>query len=176
MLTKAELVSYPSREPLHKRLRNYTVDENGCWNWNLKKDRCGYGRFKINLRSLGAHKVSYVFHCGDVGDGFVVMHSCDNPACINPEHLSIGTQKENVQDSIDKGRFHGERDASNRVGVIGINGHESIFLKSFSEADNYPGVTRSGLHKRVRSDYRRYRGYDWYKIDEFFAISCPATL
>ena len=90
----------------------------GCWNWTLAKNARGYGRIYCKIidddgvernMQLLAHRASWMVHNGPipVGDGphgMVIMHKCDNPACVNPAHLEIGTQADNVQDMLNKGR------------------------------------------------------------------------
>lgn len=80
---------------------------NECWNWIGTKLN-GYGRFSIGSKesgSDGAHRISWRMHNNaEIQDGMVVMHSCDNPSCVNPSHLSLGTYKENTADMIAKGR------------------------------------------------------------------------
>lgn len=79
-----------------------------CWEWTGAK-MCGYGALR-NRDSAGkwttpkAHRLSYEHFHGPIPDGMVVMHSCDNPGCVNPAHLSVGTNKENVDDRQSKGR------------------------------------------------------------------------
>jgi len=69
------------------------------------KDRCGYGRMKIGSHNLGAHKVAYLMLVGDYDQSKLeLMHTCDNPACVNPEHIIPATHKENMDDCINKGR------------------------------------------------------------------------
>lgn len=79
-----------------------------CWEWQGQRLVNGYGRISLGAKSLGsegAHRVSWkLFNKADIPDGMFVMHKCDNPSCVNPHHLSIGTPKENVQDMIAKGR------------------------------------------------------------------------
>jgi hypothetical protein len=77
---------------------------NNCLEWNESKNRQGYGRIKINGKSLRAHRYSYELTYGDIPDGMDVLHKCDNPACINPKHLFLGNDKDNVSDAIAKGR------------------------------------------------------------------------
>ena len=91
----------------------YEVLSNGCWKWNMSVNSDGYGHFGSNLRNRGltteqvAHRLAYTLFKGPIPSGMVVMHSCDYPRCVNPEHLNLGTQIENVQDMIRKGRVRG---------------------------------------------------------------------
>jgi hypothetical protein len=82
--------------------------ESDCWIWNGATTRGGYGHFRIKTPEgwsmLRAHIYAHWKYNGGVGIGKEVMHSCDNPFCCNPQHLSLGTTKENQKDSKDKGR------------------------------------------------------------------------
>lgn len=81
----------------------YEVDVNGCWNWTRSTNR-GYGVVNYMGRTWGAHRVAYELKKGPIPDGLSVCHSCDNPGCINPDHLFAGTHKRNMQDMFEKGR------------------------------------------------------------------------
>lgn len=70
-----------------------------CWNWLGRLDNGGYGRFCIgNGKWHKAHRISYTLFKGDIPDGLVVRHLCNNTKCVNPEHLEIGTHKQNTAD------------------------------------------------------------------------------
>lgn len=80
-----------------------------CWKW-LGSFRNGYGQIEINYKTIGAHRVSYELQHGSIPLGFLVRHSCDNKWCVNPEHLSVGTPKDNTHDAMERGRLAtGER-------------------------------------------------------------------
>ncbi len=84
--------------------------KSGCWEWTATKFPKGYGCFKLNGKSIGAHRVSYEIHNGKIDEKKVICHHCDNPSCVNPDHLFMGTQKENLLDRKLKGRsIFGER-------------------------------------------------------------------
>ena len=83
---------------------NYTpVPESGCWLWDGVIKR-GYGNIKYKGRPTSAHRLSYTFYRGKIPDGMCVCHTCDVKSCVNPDHLFIGTHKDNTQDMIRKGR------------------------------------------------------------------------
>ncbi|MEU1778107.1 HNH endonuclease signature motif containing protein [Streptomyces abikoensis] len=86
------------------------VKTDTCWLWTAHRGPTGYGRFKLPGRDspvVQAHRWSYEHHLGPVPDGQVVMHTCDVRNCVNPAHLRIGTQGENLKDMRDKGRHVG---------------------------------------------------------------------
>jgi len=81
-----------------------------CWWWIGGKDKNGYGMFRGEVGATmftRAHRFSYAFHTGDLLVGMVAMHSCDNPSCVNPAHLSSGTNADNQRDKMAKGRHRG---------------------------------------------------------------------
>lgn len=76
------------------------LGENDCWNWIAKKDKDGYGRFYLNKKQVGAHRVSYFLFFGKINEGMLICHKCNNASCVNPNHLYEGTSQENVKDSV----------------------------------------------------------------------------
>ena len=78
--------------------------ENGCWLWEAYRMKNGYGLFRTPTKNELAHRVSYRLFSGPL-DARDVMHKCDTPACVNPQHLHLGTRKENMQDAKEKKRM-----------------------------------------------------------------------
>lgn len=77
----------------------------GCWLWTAAKSHNGYGFFKESPRQMTkAHRFAYAQWVAPIPDGLLVCHHCDTPACVNPEHLYVGTQKQNRGDAVDRGR------------------------------------------------------------------------
>lgn len=76
-----------------------------CWEWRGGFDRYGYGQLSVDNLTCTAHRFSYVLHYGRIPVGLAVRHKCDNPKCVRPDHLELGTQAENVRDEIERGRF-----------------------------------------------------------------------
>lgn len=85
----------------------YIVDSvTNCWNWTGAKEKAGYGSIRYNGKSQRASRLSWLLTFRPIPDELFILHECDNPSCINPEHLFLGTHQDNMQDMTRKGR-HG---------------------------------------------------------------------
>lgn len=88
----------------NKLFNNRKIDANGCWYWTGLKDRDDYGIVSINKKAWRVHRFSYTYWVGDIPFGMIVCHICDRPSCFNPDHLFLGSIKDNNNDRDTKGR------------------------------------------------------------------------
>ena len=89
---------------LLQRFMGYVDKTDSCWIWKAGKFGNGYGQFRAGKKKVRAHRFAYTALVGPIPDGMNVCHSCDNPLCVNPEHLWLGADKQNIADRDRKGR------------------------------------------------------------------------
>ena len=92
----------------------------GCWLWTGATQTFGYGKVTVNWKSYSAHRLSWILHKGEIPAGMSVLHHCDNPACVSPSHLFLGSQFDNMKDMARKGRSRNQRAGATHC----IHGHE----------------------------------------------------
>ena len=102
----AKKLTITQPEPIEDRFNRYVMIGEGedCWEWTGSKNKQGYGTIRYNGKGSFAHRMSYEIYKGDIPDGMHVMHKCDNPSCVNPNHLTVGTHIDNMGDMAKKDR------------------------------------------------------------------------
>lgn len=116
-------------QDLQQRIKSSVkIDEmSGCWIWQKAKvgteRKRSYGKITIGKKHIDrknalAHRVSYMVFIGNIPDGLQILHKCDNPSCVNPEHLSLGTNQDNVNDREMKGRTKGWGARKNNIPMV----------------------------------------------------------
>jgi hypothetical protein len=119
----------------------------GCWEWQAGRNRGGYGEFQIGRRPWPTHRVSFAIANGPIPDGLWVLHSCDNPPCVNPAHLRLGTPKDNGADKT-------ARDRAN---------HHPEYLISISSVSVALGVSKAALRQAIyRGRLKGIRLGEWH--------------
>ena len=180
-ISQSEALSYLNKSFNKRFYDNYTVSENGCWEYFGSKDTKGYG--KINLRHDGCqktftvHRAAYYKHYGEYPN--VVRHLCNNRICINPEHLASGSHRENVQDKLKIAeekfeslwvKYKGDKEiVSREMGLIpytkgGLNYSTAIYryIAKLDLIRKYPEIAKKGkqIYRKITSGSRGPRKSD----------------
>lgn len=137
-------------------------DDGACWNWTAALNHGGYGVFGLFPRSaVKATHVSWNIHFGEIPNGLWVLHTCDNPSCVNPKHLFLGTAQDNMDDKVKKGRHAatvGERNKSHKLSyekVLEIRQRYALGNTTYRELSNEFGVSEVQIGNIVRlEDWR----------------------
>jgi DNA-binding transcriptional regulator YiaG len=131
-----------------------------CWLWTACVVHGGYGQFSVSsYRAISAHRFSYMLHNGSIPSGLMVCHACDNPRCVRPDHLFLGTQADNIRDKVAKNRQatgarHGSKTKPERVSR-GERQHSSKLSADQVRAirSQYPTLTLRALAKEFGVSY-----------------------
>lgn len=134
----------------------------GCWMWQGARSGGRYGSFRHDGRSRKAHRVAYELFRGDVPAGLNVLHTCDVPQCVNPDHLWVGTQADNAADMVAKGRSHDRRGELHhqakltRADVLSIRGQKG--KETAKVLAKHHGVSTSTI-------YMVWSGHTWNHLN-----------
>ena len=123
----------------HLQHIGWDVTRDGCWEWRGARGRGGYGLFWHSGSNVTASRAAWVAANGPIPEGMVIRHRCDNPLCVNPDHLDIGTHGQNMMDMVERARSTAY--ATGRYGGVCVKGLHD--------------VTKPGALKEVRSGQRR---------------------
>ena len=124
---------------------------NSCWIWNGRKSPDGYGKFRIKRRENGSHRISWQISNGKIPKGKYICHHCDNPPCVNPDHLFLGTNQDNVNDMKAKGRSpRGEQRPNSILSNAKIREIRSIQGMKHSEIASIYGVSATTIGLIIR--------------------------
>lgn len=146
----------PHTLPLERKFWPKVAKSDGCWKWTQLSDKHGYGIISHNGSNLFAHRVSWMIHKGEIPKGMSVLHHCDNPNCVNPDHLFLGTQNDNMQDMITKGRHWSPFTAKRKLSDDAIRTIRKSFTKeSVKRLASEYGVTEGTIYTVARGQLWR---------------------
>lgn len=134
---------------------------NGCWEWTgfIDREGLGYGRAYDGNKQMGAHRLSIIIDGRDPTDKYV-CHSCDNPKCVNPSHLFLGTQQDNLDDMKSKGRKNGRKKINLTTKIIKGKGKPIQtplgHFASLTSAATAFGISPSSLFQRMKTTPTEY--------------------
>jgi len=118
----------------HKRFWSHVEKSEGCWLWTAGLNSAGYGIFNID-RFRGpqrAHRIAFELANGPIPEGLYCCHHCDKPHCVNPEHLFVGTQKDNLMDAAMKGRMGKKLTPENVLTIKASTERTSVLASRFN--------------------------------------------
>ncbi len=118
-----------------------------CWLWTASRNYNGYGNFSLDGKTFLAHRIAFFLSNGISLSELFVCHKCDNPACVNPEHLFLGTQRDNMQDSLKKGRkpsYPGSKNGRAKLTETEVNEIRRLHLEGYTST---PLIRKFGVCK-----------------------------
>jgi hypothetical protein len=123
-------------------------NEDDCWEY----EGCtsyGYGKFRIDTRMIQAHRISWTIKNGEIPEGLLVLHKCDNRICINPNHLFLGTNKDNMRDMHSKNRCINKKLSDEDILLIRASKDRRYKIMSkFGISESYLSQIKSGIRRK----------------------------
>lgn len=149
---------------IQERIKNrIQISDNGCWMWQGAKNQDGYGLMARYKNTISAHRIAFIVFKGEHPRDKYVLHTCDQPACVNPDHLFLGTQLDNMNDMKNKGRSPDCSCENNSKNKLSRNQVDEIRKLYFSggytqkELGEMYGVYQSTISYIVRGT--KWKGY-----------------
>lgn len=140
--------------PRTRLMSKFRVSDKGCWEWQGATNHSGYGTIYADGKVRKTHRLSYEFSKGPIPDGIDVLHQCDNPLCINPDHLFLGTRADNVKDAASKNRLPlNERHWNTKLSVEDVSNIRKSTLTKAELAREYK-VNRSTIVRVINGTRR----------------------
>jgi len=158
------LTRVPIGSSLSFRLEFYSKPEGECIIWTGTKSR-GYGKLMYNGKERLAHRLSYEVNRGPIPEGMQVLHKCDNPSCINPDHLFIGTIQDNMDDRNAKGRCNPAKGESSNLSKL--SNQDVVEIKKLSKEGSSLRGLASRFNVTMQNVWMIARNKTWKHI------SCP---
>ena len=146
--------------PIEERFFEKITKTDKCWIWNATKNIYGYGIIQLAGRHgkrQMAHRISYEIHYGEVDKKFFVCHKCDNPCCVNPEHLFLGTQKDNMNDCSIKGRTNKQKISKDFI-FKSPNG-DIVSGKNLTEFCKQNNLNQGAMWSVLNGKIKSHKGY-----------------
>lgn len=141
------------------------TESNGCWEWTKYKNSKGYGSLTFRKRAIRAHRLAWELTNGPIPEGVMVLHKCDNPSCINPDHLFLGTNDDNMKDCASKGRIRNNSYRGEKSNLVKLTAEKVLEIKRLKGVKSQYEIARQfGVTQGCIG--RIHRGLNWGWLHE----------